>query len=101
MPTLPEGNWPEYQKLVLFELERHNRIIEALHQDISSFKAQLASRNELAELRNDHVMFKERVASEMSALKIKSSSWGAVAGALAALVPIIMMVMFQMLTRKP
>jgi hypothetical protein len=96
MPSeIPSNTWGEYQRLVLAELERHSKGIENLQEQFSDLKAEIATRNELAILKAEVSEQK----SELSVLKTKAAGWGALAGALAALVPLIMVLVFQMLIR--
>lgn len=100
-PSGAADGWSEYQRLVLAELERHNRNIERLQADLAELKAEIATRNELQALKEEFARYKADQGAEMAVLKTKAGGWGALAGALAALVPILMAFLFQILLRKP
>lgn len=95
------GNWAEYQRLVLAELERHNRAIETLAEKLSDLKSEIATRNELAALKTEFHEFKAQMSTDLATLKAKASGWGALAGAIAALFPVILMLLFQHILRGP
>ena len=103
MPTAgyEPDTWGEYSRLVLSELERHNRAIESISEKMSDLKAEIATRNELVALRTELTDYKSSINIEVATLKTKASAWGAVSGALAALLPIIMLTLFQIFSRKP
>jgi len=63
------GNgWPEYQRLVMAELERH-----------SEWLASIDARG-------------QRLQTEIALLKLKSTLWGAAAGALASVGPVVFLI---------
>jgi predicted nucleic acid-binding Zn-ribbon protein len=54
-----DGNWSEYAKLVLAELERHNRILAGIESKLDSLKLQQALyEREIQQFRNDFVQIK-------------------------------------------
>lgn len=59
------GDWVEYQRLVLAELERHSLSLTDIAKDVSNVK------------------------TEIALLKLKSGLWGAVAGMIPVLVVIL------------
>ncbi len=100
LPT-PGDGWSEYQRLVLAELERHNRAIESLAEKLADIKVEIATRNELQALKAEVAEYRASVNTELATLRTKAGGWGAVSGALAALIPVLMMILFQLVTRKP
>lgn len=56
--SISTNGWNEYQKLVLNELERHNKLIESIRYDLSDIKTEIAM------------------------LKVKSGLWGMVGAAI-------------------
>ena len=68
MPAEPRANgWPEYQRLVLAELERHNAVMVAMNIALGEIRVELAM------------------------LKIKASIWGALAGMIPVLLALGML----------
>lgn len=73
----PVGDWTEYQRLVLAELERHGRMLTALDDRM---------REELSGIR-----------VEIATLKVKAGVWGAIAGLIPVLLAILMLILSRVL----
>ena len=76
--TDSSGNgWDKHKKLVLHELERHDKAISNVHKEISAFRAEQATA--LSDLK-----------VEVGKLSVKASMWGGVAGLMVALSVILL-----------
>lgn len=101
MPEPSNNSWGEYSRLVLAELERHNRLIEQLGEKVADIKGEIATRNELQSLKTEFAEYKASTTAELATLRTKASSWGALAGAIGALIPLLITLAIQLLQHKP
>jgi hypothetical protein len=67
------GDWGTYRRLILAEIQRVSRDIEAINQKLDRFRE-----SDLQEIKVDIAM-----------LKVKASAWGGLAGLIAALVMLL------------
>ena len=65
--------WEEWRKYILLELKRLNTAYESLQNNVN------------------------KISQEIAALKVKSGVWGLIGG----LIPVIIMLVIYLLTRKP
>jgi hypothetical protein len=94
-PNIPDDGWKEYQRLVIAELERHNNLLEDLRHEIGNLRTEMATRNELLTLQNTVTKHQIEVGGQLSALQVKAGGWGAIAGGFAAIVPVLLTLLFN------
>lgn len=70
---MPENGWNEYQKLVLSELTRHSQELEEIRSKVTSIELALSN--------------------DITAIKVKSGVWGAIAG----MIPVCILIIFYLI----
>lgn len=100
MPSNSENGWNEWAKHVLRELERAADANEDLRSGLEALKIEiakeLASKNEVSELKKEFIQktqeFSVKIATLQADLTAKAGLWGAVAGAIPAVVAVVLIV---------